>query len=168
MAWGSNNVSSFIATSFLLSALTHAGSAPLWNINGSDQIWLALYGNGGAYTPDTALANQSYGGSGGWAGNEVTGTNWPAGGVQLSSPVLGNTSGQGGVLSFTASNVVANTVTVAGVYGALAYDHTVSSGANYGLCGISFAGAYSATAGTFAITWGSANGVSSVIWWIST
>jgi hypothetical protein len=168
MAWGSNNVSSFLCTSFVLSAMTHAGTAPLWNINGSDQIWLALYNNTGAYTPDTALANQAYGGSGGWSGNEVTGANWPAGGVQLSSTVLGNTSGQGGVLSFTAANVNVSTVTVAGVYGALVYDHTVSGGNNYGIAGLSFGGAYSSTAGPFAITWGAANGVSSVVWWIST
>ena len=156
---------SFVATSMLLDVLTNGHS---WNINNSDTTYISLWGNSGTPTPDTALATQAYG-SGQWvsASYEVYGTGWAAGGVTLSSTALVNHTGVGGDLNYSAGNVSQAGTTLSGAYGCMIYDHTVNSGANYVICAIQFGGAYSTTAGTFAITWGTANSIAS-IWWIAT
>jgi len=160
MSWSASGFTSFLPTATLLSALNNATALNF----SSDTTKIALFSNTVTPTPDTAA--QAYNVAP-WNANEVNngGGNWPVGGPTLGSPTLANTTGQGGVLSYTASNVSAASVTIAAARGALIYDSTISS---LGIAAIYFGGDFTSTVGTFAITWGTANGVSSTVWWIST
>jgi hypothetical protein len=119
-----------------------------------DTFKVALYNN--TVTPNFSdtLANAVYL-SGQWVtGNEVSGTNWPAGGVNLTTPAM--TEVPAGTLSWTCANVsVATTTLATSIYGCLIYDNTLAT--HYALVAIPFAGApYGTSAGTFGITWAAA------------
>jgi hypothetical protein len=125
---------------------------------GSDSFKLALYNN--SATPDFSVtsANTAYG-AGVWATNEVTGTNWAAGGVALSGNALTANSPGAGQVKWDATDVSVASVTVSNAEGCLIYDDTIATPvADQGLLVIDFGAAYSATAGTFAITFDS-NGI---------
>lgn len=80
--------------------------------------------------------------------NEVTGTNWPAGGVALVGTTLAILSG---VLILDATDVsVANTTfSNAKLY----FLYADALGGNNGIVGVNLGASYSTSNGTFAITW---------------
>jgi hypothetical protein len=94
------------------------------------------------FTTDTAYAVAPYN------ANEVTGTNWAAGGVALT----GTTFAAGtGTAVFDATDVSVATVTVSNARCYMLYADALAG--NNAICLVDFGADYSATAGTFAITW---------------
>lgn len=121
----------------------------------TDTPKVALYDND--ITPDTNVtaALSAYNASSSqWvaSGNEVTDTNWPAGGRPLASAAV--STGSGFVMYDAADTAGAGNVTLANVYGCLVYDDTLTTPvADQGLCYNYFGGAQSVTAGTFTVQW---------------
>lgn len=116
---------------------------------GAETHKIALFNN--TITPnfntDTAYSVAPYN------ANEVTGTNWAAGGVALTGTTF-TVAGVG--LMFDASDVSVATTTLANAHGGLIYADVLAGNNAIGL--INFGADYSTTAGTFTITW-NANGV---------
>lgn len=113
---------------------------------------LALYNN-------TDTPNYAGNGETGYAvTNEVTGTNWAAGGVALAGTVLDDHNGtvaNQGQLRFDANDISVSNATFSNAYGCKIYADALVG--NNLICGVYFGGsAYSPNAGTFSITWGSA------------
>ena len=108
---------------------------------------LALYSN--AITPnfdtDTTQAAAPYN------ANEVTGTNWSAGGVVLTTTAFTITTG---TLSWTAANVSVASTTLTNARAALIYG--LASTTKSAICLVNFTADYSTNNGTFAITWNGA------------
>lgn len=94
------------------------------------------------FTTDTAYAVAPYN------ANEVTGTNWASGGVALTGTTITATSG---TMVFDATDVSVATVTVSNARCYLLYADVLAG--NNALFLVDFGADYSATAGTFAITW---------------
>lgn len=122
---------------------------------GADTIKVALYGNTGTPDNTVARANAAYSVDQWITGNELTDTNWPAGGQTLASKTL-NTSTN--VFTFDAADTSgAGTVTITNAYGCLVYDNTITAGtggvAKQGVCYNAFGSAQSVTSGTFTIVW---------------
>lgn len=122
---------------------------------GTDVVKAALYGNTG--TPDNTAAYGSTGyNTGAWVtGNEITSsTQWPAGGIALSSMASSVSSN---VYKFDAADTPGGgTVTLSNVYGCLVYDDSITGTntvAKQGVCYNYFGGAQSVTSGTFTIVW---------------
>lgn len=116
------------------------------DLSSETNIKLALLNN--SATPD--FSTHDYWGD--LSANEVTGTNWSAGGVALTTTSLTASSG---TLLFDADNVSVASTTLSNVYGAVIYDDSVTTPtADAMICLVYFGGtAYNTTAGTFAITW---------------
>jgi hypothetical protein len=130
-----------------------------------DTVKAALYGNGNTPLKTDTAAHAAYNGSGGpWASGELTSsTQWPAGGIALTSAALTVASN---VVKFSAANTPSGgAVTLSNVYGCLVYDDTVVAGtggvADMGVCYNYFGGAQSVTSGTFTIVW-NASGIFTV------
>lgn len=125
----------------------------------SDTVKVSLYNNSITPDKDAAAASTGYN-TGAWANtNEVTDTNWGAGGLALSGKAFSTPSS--GILMFDATDLShSGTVTLANVYGCLVYDDTISGGtvADQGVSYHYFGGGQSVTAGTFTIVW-NANGL---------
>lgn len=120
---------------------------------------VALYNNSVTPDSDATAANVAYG-AGTWTGNEVTGTNWAAGGVALSGmDVIAITGGY----KYDATDVSVSTCTFTGAYGCLIYlDGLTTPVADQGLIAVYFGGsAFSPVAGDFTITW-NASGIYTV------
>ena len=154
MAWTDSRM--FREWPQMVNQLSGTGYAGL----GTDAVKAALYDND--ITPDKdAAANLTGYNTGQWAiaGNEVTDTNWPAGGIALSSKTF--TTPSTGVFRFDAADTThSSTVTLANVFGCLVYDDTITAGtvADQGITYHYFGGGQSVTAGTFTIVW-HANGL---------
>jgi hypothetical protein len=116
----------------------------------ADSIKCALYNNTPTPNYSDSLANSVYL-VGQWVtGNEVTGTNWAAGGQVLGSTTL--TESPTRTLMFDAADVSVATTTLSSVYGCLIFDNTLAT--KYALLAVPFSGSPFATvAGTFGITW---------------
>jgi hypothetical protein len=112
---------------------------------------IALFSN--SITPnfdsDTAYAVAPYN------ANEVTGTNWAAGGVALTSTTF---TGASGTATFDAADVSVANTTLASARCGLIYADALAG--NNAIMLVNFGADYSTTAGTFAITW-SASGIGS-------
>jgi hypothetical protein len=123
---------------------------------------VALYGNTGTPNQDDTAAHNAYNGAGGaWVtANEVTDTNWAAGGRALSG-ITTHFADTAGIVWYDAADTAgAGNVTVANVYGVLVYDDTVTTpvadlGMSYHAFSTQPAGV---TAGTFTVVWDS-NGI---------
>ena len=126
---------------------------------GTDSFWIALFNN--TITPSTDTNPQQYGVAP-WNANEVSGTGWAAGGIALTSTALSLTATVGP--TFTAGAVSQTGTTLANIYGCLIYDHTLAG--KDAFAAIYFGGAYSTSAGTFGITWATANSVPNTVWYI--
>lgn len=128
----------------------------------SDTVKVALFNNSGTPDKDAAVGLTGYAAAtSAWVvANEVTdATNWVAGGRALASKTF--TTPSTGVAMFDAADLAGGgNVTLASVYGCLAYDDTITAGtvADQGVCYNYFGGAQSVTAGTFTILW-SVNGI---------
>lgn len=120
----------------------------------SDTVKAALFNNSVTPDRDAAVASTGYN-TGTWTtGNEVTDTNWPAGGIALSSKTSGSVGT--GIYGFDAADTThASTVTLSNVHGCLVFDDTISGGtvAKQGVSFHYFGGAQSVTSGTFTIVW---------------
>ena len=117
----------------------------------TDTFKVALYNNTVTPNYSDTLANCVYL-AGQWVtGNEVSGTNWAAGGVALTTVTL--TESPTGTLMWTAANVsVATTTLSTTIYGCLVYDFTLAT--KYGTVAVPFPGSpYGTSAGTFGINW---------------
>lgn len=107
---------------------------------------IALYNN--TDTPNYSAETGGYS-----ATNEVTGTNWAAGGVLLTGTTI--TESPAGTLMFDATDISVASATFSNAYGAKIYADALA-GNNY-ICGVYFGGAaYSPNNGTFQITWAAA------------
>jgi len=124
----------------------------------SDTIKTALFNNSVTQSQDSS---QTYLGTGWVTGNEVTGTNWSAGGPTLASSALDVYNGTG--VQFVGNNISVASTTLSGAYGAVVYDSTVS---DFILAVFAFGGSYSTTAGTFAITWATVNSLQT-LWYLT-
>jgi len=147
VAWST----SYIVPSTLVSALQANGTRINLDLSSaSAQFYVALYDN--TVTPNVDTDPQSYG-SAPWTTGEVTGTNWPAGGVALDLSGNGLTHASGGFLKFQAQPVsVSNTTISTGVYGCLIYAQALSPA--YALCAVFFGGSgYTTSASPMGITW---------------
>lgn len=154
MGWSTSNMSG-LGVSALIGGIFYGTGQTFGTGSGGDTINAALYGNTG--TPnkdDTPLTRQAYNGaSGQWVtANEVTGTGYTAGGATLGTKTNGEASG---LVSVGAANVSWTTATIAGIFGDLVYDNTVTN--KYAYCWNYFGGTQSVTAGTFTIAWNSGN-----------
>jgi hypothetical protein len=142
---------SYVVPSTLVSALqANASRINLDLSSASAGLYLALYDN--TVTPNVDTDPQSYNVAP-WNTGESTGTNWSAGGVNLSLSGAGLTHQTGGNLKFAAGNIsVANTTLSDAIYGCLIYDSLLSPEA--AVCAVWFGGSgYTTSAGTFGITW---------------
>ena len=124
------------------------------NLASATNIKLALFSN--TITPnfaangDTAYAVAPYN------ANEVTGTNWAAGGVTLTPTVSDHngTVANAGTLMFDAADVSVASATFSGARCALVYDNSLAPKA--AICLVNFGSDYSPNNGTFQIQWASA------------
>jgi len=123
-----------------------------------DACKVALYNN--TVVPDADAATdalQSYAGAGStWAGNEITGTNWSAGGVALAGQTISVANSLRVVFDANDTASPANT-TVAGTFGCLLYD-TAAAVTPRGISFHYFGGTQSVTNGVFTVVWHS-NGI---------
>ncbi len=86
--------------------------------------------------------------------NEVTDANWPAGGRPLTGTVFHGADTAGTVWYDAADTAGAGNVTVAGVFGCLVHDDTLTAPvADQGVSYHYFGGTQGVTAGTFTIVW---------------
>lgn len=99
------------------------------------------------FTTDTAYAVAPYN------ANEVTGTNWPSGGVALTGTTV---AASAGTLVFDASDVSVANTTFSGARGYLLYADALAG--NNAILLVDFTQDYATSNGTFAITW-SASGI---------
>ncbi len=109
---------------------------------GSDTIKVAMITN--SSTPNFETHDH-------WSdlsGNEVSGTNYSAGGVALASVTLANASG---TLKFDAADTTWSTATISSARAAVVYDDTLTNDPL--ICLVNFGADYASSAGTFQITW---------------
>jgi hypothetical protein len=119
VAWST----SYIPPSTWAAGLTGAAAV---NLSASNtHLKLALFGNTVTPNPDT---DPQYYGSAPWNAGEVTGVNWPAGGVAVSLAGAGLTHQAGGFLELTIATLTVADVTIAapGAYGGILYDTSLS------------------------------------------
>jgi hypothetical protein len=126
----------------------------------SDTVNVALYNTTATPDQDAAVGSTGYN-TGVWiTGNEVTdATNWVAGGRPLTSKTFTNAAAA--TPMFDAADLAGGgNVTLAGVFGCLVYDNTISAGtvAKQGVSFHYFGGSQGVTAGTFTVIW-HANGI---------
>jgi hypothetical protein len=89
--------------------------------------------------------------------NEVTGTNWAAGGVALTSQTI--TESPTSVLMWDAADVSVANATFTGARGGLIYANANTP--KNGICLVNFGADYSPVAGTFTISW-AATGIATI------
>lgn len=99
------------------------------------------------FTTDTAYGAAPYN------ANEVTGTNWAAGGVALTGTTF---TGASGTVTFDASDVSVASTTISSARCYLLYADALAG--NNAICLVDFGADYSTNNGTFAIAW-SASGI---------
>lgn len=118
---------------------------------------VALFGNSVTPDYDATAANSAYN-AGTWTtGNEVSGTNYTAGGALLTTTTVTGVSG--GIVMWDADDVSWATATFSNAYGCLIYaDALTTPVADQAILAVYFGGAYQVTAGTFTIQW-SASGI---------
>jgi hypothetical protein len=156
-------VGSNVFRSFLFDMLGN-GTAYMLDAAGTEDLpKVALY----TTTPDNVtarddtFAHNAYNGSGGqWvtANQPASSGNWPQAGVALAAGSTVST-GSGFVMYDAADVAPGGTSTLAGVFGCLVYDDTITTPtADPGLCCNYFGGSQSVTGGTFSVIW-NANGI---------
>lgn len=126
----------------------------------ADTVNVAVFNNTTA--PDKTAAVGSTGfNTGTWVtANEVTGTNWASGGVSVGTTKTWTVDSGSSSLCYqvtapTAGQTSTATVSLAGFYGCLVYDSTITAGtvAKQGICFNYFGGTQTITAATFTILW---------------
>lgn len=155
MAWSNSKIFRFALAEILANNAAYdlAGA-------GVDTFKAALYNT--TPTPDQNVATAALSGYNGAASqwvvaNEVSdATNWPAGGRPLVTPVIDSSVAATVFWDAADTASVGATTTLAGVFGTLVYDDTLTNkpGITYNY----FGGTQSVTSGTFTILWHS-NGI---------
>lgn len=135
MGWST----SYISAAALVAGLTGAIDVDLSASN--THLKMALFDN--SVTPDPD--GLQYYGSGVWASGEVSGTNWPAGGVAVSPSGAGLTAQAGGIMRYTFTAVSVDNTTLGDYYGGIIYDTNLS---DLVICAIWGGGDIYSTAGT--------------------
>lgn len=153
MAWANSK----IFRPFLADALDNTAAIDL----GSDVPKVALYNDTPTPDNDVTSALSAYNAaSSQWVtANEVSDVGqWAAGGVALSSTSL-NSATADTVFYDAADTASGTSATLAGVFGCLVYDDTLTTPvADQGICYNYFGGTNSVTDGTFTVVW-HANGI---------
>lgn len=147
MAW----TNSRIFRPFLADVLDNTTAVDL----GTDVPKAALYNTTPTPNQDVTSALSAYAAVGSqWVvANEVSDTNWPAGGRPLAGTSL-NSATAATVFYDATDTAGAGNVTLAGVFGTLVYDDTLTTPvADQGICYNYFGGTQSVTVGTFTIVW---------------
>jgi hypothetical protein len=154
MAWSESGL--YAGVLYLNLHTPTAAASPPWTLN-TNKFFVTSTSDAPDYTQAAASAIYA-------TTNEVSGTNWAAGGVAASALGAGatdivlslNASGAK-VLSWTAQNVsVATTTLATAVYGGYFYCNPAVTAGACKIIGIWFGGSgYTTSAGTFAITWAS-------------
>jgi len=152
MAWTDSRIFTQAVLNPLTASAWSTAEPTTYGANGlsADAILLALFGS--AVTPDRdALVGNTGYNTGTWTtGNEITGTNWAAGGQTLGSKTY--TAGTS-VVAFDAADVSVANVTLAAFFGDLTYDSTITgvTVAKQGLCFHYYGGTQSVTAGNLSV-----------------
>lgn len=97
------------------------------------------------FTTDTAYGVAPYN------AGEVTGSNWPSGGVALTGTTV---TGAAGTLTFDGTDVSVASTTITGARGYLLYADALAG--NNAIVLVNFGADYSTNNGTFAVTWNAA------------
>lgn len=126
----------------------------------ADAVKVAVFNNTTAPDKTAAVGSTGYN-TGQWVtANEVTGTGWSAGGVAVGTTKTWTVDSGSSSLCYqvtapTAGQTSTTGVTLAGFFGALVYDSTITAGtvAAQGICFNYFGGTQTITAGTFTILW---------------
>ena len=122
----------------------------------ADSFKCALFNNSVTPDFDAAAGLTAYNGGTWLTANEVTDTNWPAGGIVLPATVaLTVGSPAVGQLKFDSGNPTASSLTMSSIYGCLIYDDTLTTPvADQGFFAVYFSTAppYSVTNGTLTLT----------------
>jgi hypothetical protein len=140
---------------WIADCLTHTATPAF----ATDTFTVALYGN--TITPDenaTAVLSAYNAASSAWltAGELYQAGQWAQGGVSVSGGSgVTNFTGTADAVWFSASNTASGSAcTLAGVYGDLLYDATLTTPvAGQGVCFHYYGGSQSVTAGTFTVIW---------------
>lgn len=159
MAWSESKVFTQFLFNPGLRALSGETAPGSFSSLEADTINVALFDSSITPNKDAAVASTGYN-TGVWlTSDEVTDTNWAAGGRALSGDDF--TTGSGFVMYDATDLAGGGTLTLADVNGCLVYDGTITAGstvADQGVCYNWFGGAQSVTSGTFTIVW-HANGI---------
>lgn len=155
MAWSGSAIFQQALLNPITRAVNAATAPTTYTSLTADTVNVALFNNTG--TPDKTAAVGSTGyNTGAWVtGNEVTSTNWAAGGIALTSTSWTIDSGSSSAVYHAANTSGGGTVTLTGFYGCLVYDNTITGGtvAKQGICYNYFGGTQTVTSGTFTIVW---------------
>ena len=158
---------SYIPASTIRDAVNNTIALALGPTSSGDTLYIALFSSsmpGNIMTDDPAHYNV---GSYLSSSYEIYGTGWAQGGIALTTPSTDtvNSAGLQGVttstqtssagvgINFTAGPVSQTGTTLVSAYGCAIWDHTISGTVGPVICAITFGGAFSTSAGTFAITW---------------
>jgi hypothetical protein len=157
MAWTDSRIFTQAVLNPLTASAWSTTEPTTYGANGlsADTINVALFGTSVTPDRDAAVASTGYN-TGTWTtGNEITGTNWAAGGQTLGTKAYTADLGGNVGVSFDAADVSVATVTLAAFFGDLTYDNTITAGtvAKQGLCFHYYGGTQSVTAGNLTIIW---------------
>lgn len=156
MAWTDSRIFTQAVLNPLTASAWSTTEPTTYGANGlaADTINVATYNNSVTPDRDAAVASTGYA-TGTWAGNEVTGTNWAAGGQTLGTKTYTADLGGNIGVSFDAADISVANVTLSGFFGDLTYDNTITAGtvAKQGLCFHYYGGTQTVTAGNLTIIW---------------
>lgn len=157
MAWTDSRIFVQAVLSPLTASAWSTAEPTTYGANGlsADTIKVALFGTSVTPDRDAVVGSTGYN-TGTWTtGNEITGTNWAAGGQTLGTKAYTADLGGNIGVSFDAADISVSTVTLAGFFGDLTYDDTITAGtvAKQGLCFHYYGGTQSVTAGNVSIIW---------------
>lgn len=156
MAWTDSRIFTQAVLNPLTASAWSTTEPTTYGANGlsADAIKVATYNNTVTPDRDAAVASTGYA-TGTWTGNEVTGTNWAAGGQTLGTKAYTADLGGNIGVSFDAADVSVANVTLAAFFGDLTYDDTITGGtvAKQGLCFHYYGGTQTVTAGNLTIIW---------------
>jgi hypothetical protein len=157
MAWTDSRIFTQAVLNPLTASAWSTTEPTTYGTNGlsADAILVALFGTSVTPDRDAAVGSTGYN-TGTWVtGNEITGTNWAAGGQTLGTKAYTADLGGNVGVSFDAADVSVSNVTLAAFFGDLTYDNTITGGtvAKQGLCFHYYGGTQSVTAGNLTIIW---------------
>lgn len=156
MAWTDSRIFTQAVLNPLTASAWQITEPTGYNANGlsADTINVAVYNNSVTPDRDAAVGSTGYA-TGTWSGNEVTGTNWAAGGQTLGTKAYTADLGGNVGVSFDAADVSVSSVTLSGFFGDLTYDNSITGGtvAKQGLCFHYYGGTQTVTTGNLTIIW---------------